>query len=81
MGLMICAALVPAPAPVMPFIIVVCIGCPVFMAFEVPVAVAVLRATRSASRGRTVAPLDGDSLEALRSGLAELPETQHPLDR
>ena len=77
---MICAALVPAPAPVMPFITVVCIGCPMFMAFEVPGAVAVLRATRSASRfPQTVAPLDGDSLEALRSRLAELPETQHPL--
>jgi hypothetical protein len=68
------AALVPAPPMILPFLVVICIGCPMVAACELPGAVAELRATR-----RPRSPLDPRELETLRRQLDALPETQHPL--
>jgi arginine exporter protein ArgO len=70
-GLATCAALAPAPPAVVPFVVLVSIVCPMLLALDVPAAVAVLRAT---GRQR-----DRQALDALRRGLAELPEVNHPL--
>jgi hypothetical protein len=72
-GLMIAAALVPAPPAVLPLIAAVCIGCPVLAAWELPIAITVLRATRSSEA------LDRRALSRLRRHLDGLPETEHPL--
>jgi len=69
-GLLSAAALVPAPPAVLPFLVVVCIGCPMVAAMELPGAVAGLRGRR---------PIDTRALDALRRQLDALPETQHPL--
>jgi hypothetical protein len=62
------AILAPAPAVAIPLIVVICIGCPLFAAWEVPNALAALRANRA-----------GNALARLRRRLDELPETEHPL--
>ena len=67
-GLLSAAALVPAPPAVLPFVAVVCIGSPMAAAYELPAAIAGLRAGRRARE-----------LEALRRQIDELPETEHPL--
>jgi hypothetical protein len=74
-ALLSAAALVPAPPAVLPFLVVVCIGCPMVAACELPRALAGLRAARPST-----APLDPCELETLRRQLDALPETQHPLD-
>lgn len=66
-----CAALAPAPPAVLPFVVLVSIGCPMLLALDLPAAVAVLRAT---GRRR-----EKEALEELRRGLDELPEVNHPL--
>jgi hypothetical protein len=71
-GLLCAAALVPAPPVVLPLLVVVCIGCPMAAACELPSAIAALRRTGARA-------LDSRSLEALRRQLDALPETQHPL--
>jgi len=63
------AILAPAPLVAIPLIVVVCIGCPLFAGWEVPVAVASLRAERA---GR-------EALAMLRRSLDQLPEIEHPL--
>lgn len=63
------AVLVPAPGAVVPLVVLICVGCPLFASWQAPSAVAVLRAGRSQER----------ALRALRRTLAQLPETQHPL--
>ena len=68
----VAAVLAPAPAVVLPLIVTICVGCPVFAAWRAPLAVATLRADR-VRRGRDRA------LEQLRRGLDQLPETEHPL--
>jgi hypothetical protein len=64
-GLLSAAVLAPAPAAVVPFIVAVCIGCPVVAAWDLPASIAVLRSSRA--------------LVTLRRSLDRLPETQHPL--
>ena len=72
-GALLCAAaLVPAPPVVLPFLVVVCIGCPMAAACELPAAIAALRRTGARA-------LDSRSLEALRRDLDALPEAEHPL--
>jgi hypothetical protein len=61
------AILAPAPGVAIPLVLAICIGCPVFAAWEVPNALAALRANRA-----------GHALAKLRRSLAELPETEHP---
>lgn len=63
------AILAPAPPAAVPLVIMVCIGCPLFAAWQVPIAVAALRARR----------LGGQTLSRFRRSLDELPETEHPL--
>jgi len=63
------AILVPAPPMAVPLIVTICVGCPLFAAWEAPMALAVLRADRL---GRT-------ALSSLRRGLEQLPEVEHPL--
>ena len=67
-GVLTAAALVPAPAMVQPFVVVVCVGLAMAAASELPEAIAALR--------RSPVPL---KLEALRRQLDALPETEHPL--
>ena len=64
----IAAMLVPAPAAAAPLVAVVCVGCPLFASWEVPVALASLRANRAAT-----------ALASLRESLDQLPEVEHPL--
>ena len=62
------AMLVPAPAAAVPLVAVVCVGCPLFASWEVPVAIASLRRVRAHR-----------ALARLREGLDRLPEVEHPL--
>jgi hypothetical protein len=64
-ALLTAAALVPAPPAALPVLVIVCIGCPMMAACELPGALARLRAPRA--------------VDALRRQLDALPETQHPL--
>lgn len=72
---LICAALcvgailAPAPKAAVPLIALICVGCPMLAGWEVPTAVASLRARRSGGR----------ALAMLRRSLDQLPETEHPL--
>jgi hypothetical protein len=63
------AILVPAPAPVVPLVVAVCVGGPLFAAWEAPSALAGVRAERVHRR----------ALSSLRRGLDQLPEVEHPL--
>jgi hypothetical protein len=65
-GLVIAAALVPAPAAVVPFVVLVGIGVPMIVTLELPPAIATLRNARAVT--------------AFRRGLDRLPEAAHPLD-
>lgn len=59
------ALLVHAPPAVVPLVVAVCIGGPVFASWDVPIALASVRADRALAR--------------LRTSLERLPETEHPL--
>jgi hypothetical protein len=63
-GLLAAAALVPAPHIVLPFLILICIGCPMAAAYELPVAITALRT--HAARA------------SLKRSLDALPEVPHP---
>jgi hypothetical protein len=65
-ALIVVAVLMPPPAAIVPVLALVCIGCPMAAAYELPAALTALRSHRLAGA-------------ALRRGLAELPETPHPL--
>jgi hypothetical protein len=73
-GLMIAAMLAPAPPAVVPLAVVVCIGCPIAMAWPVPGSVSILRASRRLRAGE-----NERALKALRQHLSRLPEREHPL--
>ncbi len=62
------AILAPAPPAAVPLVLTICVGCPMFSGWEVPNAVAALRARRG-----------GKELAKLRRTLDDLPETEHPL--
>jgi hypothetical protein len=80
-GLLTAAALARAPAAVLPILVVICIGCPMVAACELPAAIAGLRAGRDGAgrRARRSSRVDVRALAALRRELAQLPETRHPL--
>ena len=63
------AILIPAPAPVVPLVVAVCVGAPLFAAWDAPSALAAMRAERVHRR----------ALSRLRRGLDQLPEVEHPL--
>ena len=67
----LCAAaiLVPAPPAAVPLIALICIGCPMLAIWEVPRALASLRAQRDGGR----------AIARLRRSLERLPEVEHPL--
>jgi hypothetical protein len=75
-ALLSAAALVPAPAAVLPFLVLIGIGCPMVAALELPAAIAGLRGPRRPRRPRGIDP---GALDTLRRQLDALPETQHPL--
>lgn len=66
------AVLAPAPVAVLPFVVVICVGCPLFASWEVPLALASVRANRAESSHRR-------ALAGMRRSLDQLPETEHPL--
>jgi hypothetical protein len=68
-GLCAAAMVAPAPTPVVPLVVVISVSCPIFVGWEVPGAIASLRAEKER----------GKALAALRRSLAQLPETEHPL--
>ena len=68
-GLCLAAILARAPTAVAPLVAAVCVGGPIFAGWQVPGAVAALRAERRR----------GSALGALRQSLQELPEVEHPL--
>ena len=73
-GLIGAAALVPAPPPALPFLVAVCIGCPMLAAWQASPSVALLRQRWTRSQ------LDERAVVELRRELDRLPETAHPLD-
>ena len=75
-SLLSAAALVPAPATVLPLVIALSIGGPMVAAWELRLSIAVLRAHRAARRGSETRRLVAE----MRNYLRQLPETQHPLD-
>ena len=62
--LLTAAVLTPAPLPVLPLLLVVCLGCPLALSWTLPESIAALR-WHGALRG-------------LRRELASLPEAPHP---
>jgi hypothetical protein len=73
-GMLSAAALVPAPAAMLPFIVTVCVVVPMVVALESTSALAVLRQHWSQRR------LAARAVGKLRRELDRLPETGHPLD-
>jgi hypothetical protein len=69
----VCAAaiLAPAPAAAVPAVVAVCVGSPLFAAWEAPSALAWVRAERSRDK----------ALAKLRRTLDQLPEIEHPFGR
>jgi len=78
-GLIVAAAVVPAPAGVLPLVAAVGIGLPVVAAWDVPVSVAVLRAVGGQRREGPRGVLDARALAELRRDLDRIPEADHPL--
>jgi len=72
-GVVGAAVLVPAPPAVLPLLVLVCIGCPMTAACELPAAIVALRRSRQPSARAARA------LRALRRELDALPEARHPL--
>ena len=68
-GMCAAAILVPAPAAAVPMLVLICVGCPMFASWELPGAVARLRAERAGA----------SAMSSLRKALSSLPETEHPL--
>ena len=66
----VCAAaiLVPAPPAAVPAVAVLSVGAPMFASWEIPTAIASLRAHRG-----------NRALAVLRKSLDQLPEVEHPL--
>jgi hypothetical protein len=66
-GLLLAAALAPASVAVLPLVVLVSVGIPMAVAYELAPAVSSLRAQRRLPT-------------AMRRDLAQLPETVHPFD-
>ena len=65
-GMLTAAALTPAPAPVLPFVVITCLGFAMAAASELPATLAALRH-------------DTEAVDALLRQLEALPEVEHPL--
>ena len=70
-GLCIAAVLVHPPIAVDPLVVIACVGFPVLGTWELPPAIAMLRANRRAHSKRRL-------IANLRQALDQLPETDHP---
>jgi hypothetical protein len=66
------AVLTPAPAAVLPLVVVICVVCPILATWEAPVALARFRAERAHRAGAR-------AVSRLRRTLDQLPEVEHPL--
>src|SRR4051812_8089026 len=73
-GVLSVAVLAGAPPLALPFIAAICIGCPIMASWDLPMAIAVLRAMRRKDNA-----IDWRAVAAFRRNLDQLPETQHPL--
>ncbi len=71
-GVSAAAMLAPAPAAVVPLIVVICAVAPLFAAWEAPAALAAFRSERQRRHGK-------QALTQLRAALDQLPEIEHPL--
>jgi hypothetical protein len=71
-GVCVGAVLAPAPPAVLPLVVVISVGCPMFVCGDASAAIAALRADRAQRIG-------GRALARFRARLDELPETEHPL--
>jgi hypothetical protein len=67
-GLLLAAALAPAPPAALPLVVLAVVGVPMVVAYELPPAVSSLRTHRRL-------------VSAMRRDLAQLPETPHPFER
>jgi hypothetical protein len=74
-SLLAVALLVPAPAPVLPLVAVVALGCPMFAVWELARRLGPCDEADGGAEPR----LDAEALHELRRALARLPETRHPL--
>jgi len=64
------AVLMHPPAAVIPLLVIVCVGSPVYGTWQLPLAIAALRAERESHRR---------AIMSLRRSLDQLPEVEHPL--
>ena len=71
-ALLTAAALVPAPAPVVPLLVVIGIGCPMAAAWDLSEAIADVRDRRRLARGAR-------AHQRFHRELQALPEREHPL--
>jgi hypothetical protein len=69
-GLCIAAVLLHPPLGVVPLLVIVCVGTPAIGTWQLPHAVAALRARRV---------IDRQAIAVFRRSLDQLPETEHPL--
>jgi hypothetical protein len=80
-GLLVAAALVPAPPVVLPLIVLVCLAAPMHAAWRLCES---LRPPDAPPAGGTASPsphtADQRALVELRRFLDQLPETRHPLE-
>jgi len=65
----VAAILAPAPAAVVPLVVAICFGCPLFAGWEVPTAIEHLLGGRRHRK----------ALDSLARDLSRLPEIDHPL--
>lgn len=70
-GLCVAAVLMHPPVAVVPLLVIACVGCPVLGTWDLPHAIAAMRARRMESARTTIA--------RFRRTLAEIPEVDHPL--
>ena len=70
-GLCAAAVVMRPPAAVIPLLVLVCVGSPVYGTWRLPYAIAALRMARGESHRRAIA--------TLRRSLDRLPEIEHPL--
>jgi hypothetical protein len=69
-GLVAAAIVLHPPAAIVPVLVIVCVGSPMFGTWELPLAITALRARRAGHH---------HAIAMLRRALDQLPETEHPL--
>ena len=69
-GLCAAAVFMHPPVAVIPLLVIVCVGSPVYGTWQLPHSIAALRAGRASHR---------HAISMFRRSLEQLPETEHPL--